>query len=87
MLGICHSYSFIWLGGGNFLLQALTVTALYILVCGVNCDALVLARDVGEGVEDVLRGERHGEPRARVARRDARLRKGPNNQLIYISMR
>lgn len=33
----------------------------------------VLARDVGEGVQDVLRGERQRQPRARVARRDARL--------------
>lgn len=33
----------------------------------------VFARDVGEGVEDVLRAERQRQPRARVARRHARL--------------
>lgn len=34
----------------------------------------MLASDVGEGVEDVLRGERQRQPGARVARRDAGLR-------------
>lgn len=33
----------------------------------------MLARDVREGVEDVLRGERQRQPGRRVARRDPRL--------------